>query len=315
MNNIKVVFGDITQFPADAILTFEDKSGYGHSGVDQALMNTAVNTFSNPLCTGTKGSPHIRYRSPSKAHLLKDGRVFVVVGGAGERRYQMDDVVFVIDAYKSPTKQLLRAGLEAAKACQYHRITIPALRTSATLSSEKLPKSEADVEWNAIWALGEIIRFTDESPDLNLDTTFVISRVADRMETVFAQTCQKALGILSETARLKYELEVYLKLNEAQDLLSLCRTIIDDPDPYWADQKGRASSEWRLSIWATTALTRHLHKNFHIGFPSEGVTPPVDLWFRSWHAYYKSLSPGERRLIQKAMAASRDLSPWHPSTL
>ena len=94
---IQVIDGDITQTPADAIMTAINSGGMWFGGVDGAIMRAAGNSY---------------HAQASEAMPLSDLDVVVAKGDRARHQGQFDNVVFVVDDLLSPLDKITYNGLE-----------------------------------------------------------------------------------------------------------------------------------------------------------------------------------------------------------
>jgi O-acetyl-ADP-ribose deacetylase (regulator of RNase III) len=108
-----VVEGDITQIPADAMMTAINSGGMWFGGIDGAIQRVAGGMYHSQAAD----------RMP-----LSDLQVVVAKGDRNLHRGQFNDVVFVVDDLRSPLSKVMYAGLEAAHNQGYDSLLIPAIR-------------------------------------------------------------------------------------------------------------------------------------------------------------------------------------------
>ena len=151
---VKVVCGDIAQTEADAIITTINTCGVmSFSSFDRSIMNVAKNSFHYEL----------------QKHLpLEDNRV-VIVPEQDENLGRFKSVVFVVDGYKQPLRQILYHGLKVAERAGFKSVTIPPMRMDSTLGL--VEKSKSDVVAEIHSAVREFL--DDNSSTLKL-ITFVV---------------------------------------------------------------------------------------------------------------------------------------------
>ena len=109
---IYAVEGDITQIPADALMTAINSGGLWFGGIDGAIQRVAGNMYHNQA---------------SQAAPLNNLQT-VVARGSGKHKGKFRDVVFVIDDLKSPLDKVVYAGLEAASNEGYTSLLVPTIR-------------------------------------------------------------------------------------------------------------------------------------------------------------------------------------------
>jgi len=100
MTNTKtyVTEGDITQIPADVLMTAINSGGMWFGGIDGAIQRVAGNMYHNQA---------------SQASPLRDLQT-IVARGTGKHRGKFRDVVFVVDDLESPLNDVIYTRLEAA---------------------------------------------------------------------------------------------------------------------------------------------------------------------------------------------------------
>lgn len=124
--NIAVKYGDITQIPADAILTaINSASASWFGGIDGAIMRVAGNHYHNKAAA---------------AGNLSDLTTIVATGNRSAHAGYFDDVVFVVDDLKSPLDEVLYKGLVAASGEGYKRILIPTIRMGVMAGVKESPE-------------------------------------------------------------------------------------------------------------------------------------------------------------------------------
>lgn len=163
---VKVLQGDITQIPADGILTTVNSGGMWFGGVDGAIQRAAGGMYHGQL-------------NPEN---LKDGQV-IVAGKSGATKAQFKDVVFVVDDLRQPLKNLVYQGLKNADKAGLKSVNLPAFRTGvmagAVESKEEAIKATADA----------IRQFQAENPSNLKDINIVVYRdagVAQQFERALA---------------------------------------------------------------------------------------------------------------------------------
>jgi O-acetyl-ADP-ribose deacetylase (regulator of RNase III) len=113
MNNsiVKLVQGDITQYPTDAIITAINSEKLWFGGIDGAIQRAA-------------GS-HYHQQVANKSS-LKDLDVIVAKGKPHSGKFK--DVVFVVDDLRRGLQEIVYAGLEAAHNQDYKSVALPTIR-------------------------------------------------------------------------------------------------------------------------------------------------------------------------------------------
>ena len=112
--NLYLVQGDITQIPADAIMTSINSGGLWFGGIDRAIQGVA----------GTY------YHGQAAAQMpLRDLQTVVAKGDDYyQNRGKFKDVIFVVDDLRHPVDDVVYAGLESAHKEGYKTLLIPAIR-------------------------------------------------------------------------------------------------------------------------------------------------------------------------------------------
>jgi len=119
--------GDITQIPADALMTAINSGGLWFRGIDGAIQRVAGNMYHNQA---------------SQASPLRDLQT-VVARGTGKHRGKFRDVVFVIDDLESSLNDVVYAGLEAASNEGYRHILVPTIRMGVMAGAREKTPQEA----------------------------------------------------------------------------------------------------------------------------------------------------------------------------
>ena len=121
-----VVQGDITQTPADAIMTAINSAGMWYGGVDGAIQRAAGNQY---------------HQQAMNSMPLRDLQVVVAKGSHTKHRGQFDDVVFVVDDLESSLDKVVYKGLEESHKQSHSKIIVPAIRMGVMAGVvEKTPK-------------------------------------------------------------------------------------------------------------------------------------------------------------------------------
>ena len=112
MNHTKIYTeeGDITQIPADALITAINSEGMWFGGIDGAIQKVAGDMYHSQVYGN-----------------LTDLQT-IVTRGRGQHRGKFKDVVFVIDDLESSLNKVLYAGLETANNEGYQHILVPTIR-------------------------------------------------------------------------------------------------------------------------------------------------------------------------------------------
>jgi O-acetyl-ADP-ribose deacetylase (regulator of RNase III) len=124
--NVYVSQGDITQFPADAIVTSINSDGLWYGGIDGAIQRVAGNQYHNQA---------------SAQMPLHNLQTVIARGNRKTHKGQFDNVIFVIDDSKSPLQKVVYTGLETANNKGYRSILLPTIRMGVALGTvEKTPE-------------------------------------------------------------------------------------------------------------------------------------------------------------------------------
>ena len=124
---VYVTEGDITQIPADALMTAINSGGMWFGGIDGAIQRVAGDMYHNQA---------------SQAAPLKDLQT-VVARGTGSHRGKFRDVVFVVDDLESPLNDIVYAGLETASNEGYQHILVPTIRMGVMAGAREKTPQEA----------------------------------------------------------------------------------------------------------------------------------------------------------------------------
>jgi O-acetyl-ADP-ribose deacetylase (regulator of RNase III) len=120
---IRITTGDITKVVnVDAIVTLVNPDGLWYGGVDGAIQRTAGDLY------------HAQAGRILDNHGLRDGQVIVAQGTRQEHNGRLspgsyDNVIFVVDALKSPLSTLVAAALQTAHEYGYKSVALPLMRT------------------------------------------------------------------------------------------------------------------------------------------------------------------------------------------
>lgn len=158
---VRVISGDITQEPADALIAAINPVGMWFGGVDAAIQRVSGALF---------------HTQAAAAQPLHDGQVVVASGGpAGEGHFS--NVIFVVDDEEKPLRELVASALTQAELSGFKRVTLPAIRARI------LP-----VESSVGAVLGEmsiaIAQFVASGPKEVTDITVVIHEDPTAEETL-----------------------------------------------------------------------------------------------------------------------------------
>jgi O-acetyl-ADP-ribose deacetylase (regulator of RNase III) len=118
MVNTQVLEGDLTHTatPMDAIVTLINPGGMWFGGVDDAIQRVAGGQYHA-----------VPYAELTKAG-LENGQV-VVAKGSMAHRGSFRDVIFIVDALKSPLNSRVYTALAAAEDNGYQTVALPLMRT------------------------------------------------------------------------------------------------------------------------------------------------------------------------------------------
>jgi len=128
---VDVVSGDITQEPADALITAINSDGMWFGGVDWAIKNVAGNMF----------------HSQAAKVALENGKV-VFARSTHEHDGKFSNVIFVVDDLEWPLSEVILAALAEADKRGMRVVTLPALRTGV-MAGEYEPTVQAALEMMA----------------------------------------------------------------------------------------------------------------------------------------------------------------------
>lgn len=162
---IKVVCGDIAKLNADAIITTINSCGVMSFGqVDSSIMRVANNSF---------------HYQVQQSMPLFDNKV-VIAEENSENKGNFKKVVFVVDCYKKPLREILYRGLMAAEKAGLESVLIPTIRMDSTLGI--VEKSLNDVACEIAAAIQE---FLENSSNNLKSITFVVYK--DRIKKELLQ--------------------------------------------------------------------------------------------------------------------------------
>lgn len=124
MANVQVTVkrGDITEIPADMLITAINSDGAWFGGIDDAIQRVAGPMFHNQAA----------------AVRLRDGDT-VLAKANGSHGGAFRDVVFVVDDLRRPLSQIVEASLKAADEAGATSVTLPALRTGVMAGEYESP--------------------------------------------------------------------------------------------------------------------------------------------------------------------------------
>ena len=122
---IQTIEGDITQMPADALITAINSGGLWFGGIDSAIQRVAGEMY---------------HTQASQASPLQNLQT-ILAKGTGKHRGQFRDVVFVVDDLESPLNDVVYTGLDAASNERYQQVLVPTIRMGVMAGlREKTPQ-------------------------------------------------------------------------------------------------------------------------------------------------------------------------------
>jgi O-acetyl-ADP-ribose deacetylase (regulator of RNase III) len=142
---VQVIAGDISQIPADALVTAINSSGAWFGGIDRVIQRVAGNHF---------------HDQADALMPLSDGQT-ILASGNGTSQFQ--NVIFVVDDVRQPLSGIVFNGLLAASNAGFKSVTLPAIRTGVMLGRFEKTKQAA------VFAIGEGVRRFLEVGDLNIN--------------------------------------------------------------------------------------------------------------------------------------------------
>ena len=123
--NVCVVEGDITQIPADALMTAINSGGMWFGGIDGAIQRVAGNLY---------------HKQAAQAAPLRNLQTIIARGNRNHRG-KFKDVVFIVDDLESPLDEVIYSGLEAANNEGYRYLLVPTIRMGVMAGvREKTPE-------------------------------------------------------------------------------------------------------------------------------------------------------------------------------
>jgi len=125
---IYVSQGDITQIPADVIITAINSGGMWFGGIDGAIQRVAENHYHNQA---------------KEAMPLSDLQTITAKGDRENHNGRFDNVIFVVDDLQSPLDNVIYTGLERASLETYQKILIPTIRMGVMLGAVEKTQKEA----------------------------------------------------------------------------------------------------------------------------------------------------------------------------
>lgn len=155
MRKVQVISGDLTQTPADALITAVNPGGLWFGGIDGAIKRVAGELFHNQA---------------RRALPLSQGATVVARSNGQAHRGRFRDVVFVIDGLEGPLSKVIFNGLVAASNACFQSVTLPTIRMGVTLGVVEKSKEEA-----VSGMAGGVVRFFKENPETSIENvTFVV---------------------------------------------------------------------------------------------------------------------------------------------
>lgn len=152
---IKIIVrsGDITQIPADALITAINSAGAWFGGIDGAIQRVAGNLY---------------HEQAGSAMPLSDLQVVIGYGNRARHRGQFDNVIFVVDDLRSSLDNVLYAGLKASHDKGYSSVLVPTIRMGVMNGVRESPEE-------AIRKMSEgLKRYIGDYPNSNQNITFVV---------------------------------------------------------------------------------------------------------------------------------------------
>ena len=124
---IYTIEGDITQIPADAIITAINSQGLWFGGIDNAIQRVAGVMYHNQAA---RASPLENLQT-------------IVAHGTEKHRGKFKDVVFVVDDLISQLNEVIYTGLESASNENYKQILVPTIRLGVMAGAREKTQDEA----------------------------------------------------------------------------------------------------------------------------------------------------------------------------
>lgn len=154
MIKIKLMRGDISRVPADALITAINSGGRWFGEIDGVIMRTAGELF---------------HSQAERQMPLKDGQTVVATNNGHAHDGAFTNVVFVVDDLQRKLREIVYSGLNAASEAGFKTVTIPAIRKGVMLGQVESSSHETVTEI----AIG-IEVFIGENPNTSLSKiTFV----------------------------------------------------------------------------------------------------------------------------------------------
>lgn len=148
MTNVKVVGGDITQEPSDALITAIGPNGKWFDGVNASILETSGFMF------------HLQ--TVENKPLVDGQTVYALPRGYHEGKF--NSVLFVIDDHKQPLYNIVMIALREAERLKLRRVTLPTIRTggasgispSRRVAIEALARAAKDIAAEGLKYVEEI---------------------------------------------------------------------------------------------------------------------------------------------------------------
>lgn len=152
--NIQVKNGDLTQTPANALITAINSGGMWFGGIDGAIQRAAGDMF----------------HSQARAALPLSHGATVVAKGGSQNRGKFENVVFVIDDLSGPLSEIIKNGLTSASKAGFQSVTLPTIRMGVMLGVVEKSKEEAVNQM-----VSGVASFVNENPGTSVSSiTFVV---------------------------------------------------------------------------------------------------------------------------------------------
>lgn len=165
---VRVIEGDVTTEPSDALITAINSGGAWFGGVDRAIQRVAGAMF---------------HRQADEQQPLTDGDV-IYAPARGEYQGRFGSVIFVVDDLQRPLRDILTLGLHEAERRQLAKVTLPSLRTGVMAGVYERTIEEALDETAAA-----ITKFHHEQPAYVLEITVVVYGDRESTQYLTAKLC------------------------------------------------------------------------------------------------------------------------------
>lgn len=149
---IYVLSGDISQVGADALITAINSAAMWFGGIDGVISRVAGNMFHDQV----------------NKQLPLEQNETIIARKTHDHHGQFENVVFVIDDLKSPLRNVIKSGLDAASDAGFKNVTLPTIRMGVMLGAVESTKEEALEE------MIQGIRLHEETGSVIEHLTFVI---------------------------------------------------------------------------------------------------------------------------------------------